>query len=449
MERYSKQDKLFDYKYEPSKLNLTQFPILPQFKNFMKVIKYQSLFNETVDTKKRKSLYPSSKLSELILTQNILGIDRLEQVKQLEIEELIQKLYKLERYPDPETFRNELGKYTKQINDSLFELNIKIFNKLAKVLPPQYIDLIIDTKTLVVYGQQEGSKVGYNHKKHGRNCYQLKICTILPFNIVLCIELQEGNTVGLTGIKEFIKKSIKSIPKKFVINTTKLDKGFFSEDTIESIEAEYIFYEIAAKKYNNLKQVISFIKDQEYTNFNEEATIQGTTIDFRFNNWKHVKKFIIVRKLIKTSSGEQLSMFDSPFKWLYQAICYNDDTKTPKQTWQSYNKRANIELTIRELDYDFYLTKIPTSDFYANYAYFWHCILAYNLMSIFKMQILGEIWQHKTINTIRNLLVRISAIIVNRNGKFIILLPKKYKYLNLLNSLKNKILIFRQKLQPC
>ncbi|MDY6853905.1 MAG: hypothetical protein SWO11_04225 [Thermodesulfobacteriota bacterium] len=47
--------------------------------------------------------------------------------------------------------------------------------------------------------------------------------------------------------------------------------------------------------------------------------------------------------------NEQLPLFS---KWRYQIICHNQLDMTPKEVWEDYNKRARIELNIRDLDYD-------------------------------------------------------------------------------------------------
>ena len=40
-------------------------------------------------------------------------------------------------------------------------------------------------------------------------------------------------------------------------------------------------------------------------------------------------------------------------------------------------QRARIELVVRELDYDYFLTKVHTGRYLANFAYFWHAVIAY------------------------------------------------------------------------
>ncbi len=36
-------------------------------------------------------------------------------------------------------------------------------------------------------------------------------------------------------------------------------------------------------------------------------------------------------------------------KWRYQVICHNREDMTPREVWEDYNKRARIELNIRDL----------------------------------------------------------------------------------------------------
>ena len=131
-------------------------------------------------------------------------------------------------------------------------MNREILEKLCTLTEPGYIDLYFDSKVITVYGNQEGAEVGYNPWKPGRRSYHLKVCVIEPFGFVLAIELQPGSCVSSTGFIEFYKRCVEAVPQShFVIRTVRLDRGFFSQDTIESIEGDYLFFEIVAKQYSS------------------------------------------------------------------------------------------------------------------------------------------------------------------------------------------------------
>lgn len=73
----------------------------------------------------------------------------------------------------------------------------------------------------------------------------------------------------------------------------------------------------------------------------------------------------------------------------------------PLNTWKFYNKRAGIELIIKELKDDYPLGKIPTKYFAANEAYFHILLFSYNLINWFKRLCLPSQFQNLTLRTLR------------------------------------------------
>lgn len=98
----------------------------------------------------------------------------------------------LERYPDPETFRDELEKYTEENIGQLFLVNKDLLHVLTLVAGPQAVDLHHDAKVINVYGDQEKAEERYNPHKNGRKSYLMKVCTIEPFGFIVAIHLESG-----------------------------------------------------------------------------------------------------------------------------------------------------------------------------------------------------------------------------------------------------------------
>jgi len=146
-------------------------------------------------------------------------------------------------------------------------------------------------------------------------------------------------------------------------------------------------------------------------------------------------EFIVVRKLTDREGNGHAMLFP---KWRYQIICHNQPDMTPKEVWEDYNKRAKIELTIRDLDYDHFITNVPTGNFNSNFAYFWHCELAYNMALIFKRYILADKWHHARTSTIRRNLINIPGRLVNRSGKMIMRLMAGFPFVDVLQFVKER-----------
>ena len=445
--RLIKKLQLSDFTYVADDNNMTFSAAGLQIIDFMNIIKLPEFFKEHVTIDKRDSKFSPEKLSLFCILQNILGYDRIENTRPLNQDAILKRKLRIGNYPDPETFRDELKRYSIENIGQLFLVNQGLLDIMCQLSAPQYVDLHFDSKVITVYGDQENAQKGYNHNKHGRKSYHLKICTIEPFGFILAISLESGNNVSSTDFVTFYEKSVAAVPSKhFVIKTIRLDSGFFSEENIEAFEADYVFFEVVAKKYGTIKQWIEeHIPEKDYIPFNPQETIHGASFSFCFDKWKTARDFVVIRKEITHEKNGQGLLFP---KYSYQIICHNQLDMGPKQAWQDYNKRSRIELNIRDLDYDHFITKVPTGNFLSNFAYFWHSVLAYNLMLIFKTFVLPQQWKKGKSSTLRKNLINIPGRLVNRSGNMIMRLMAHFSYADVLNSIKEQLLWLYWKLNP-
>jgi len=340
-----KKLELSDFTCAADDENITLSAMGPQLVDFMNVLDLPKLLNENVHIEKRESTYSSDKVSELVILQNILGYDRLESIRVLNVDDVLKEKPGIENYPDPETFRDELKRYSQENIDQLFMVNQKLPGLLCKLNKPQCIDLHFDAKVITVYGDQENAEVGYNPYKKGRKSYHLKICTVEPFGLILSIRLEPGNNTSSTDFVEFYKKSVAAVPQDhLVIQNVRLDSGFFSDDNISAFEGDFLFFEVVARKYSNIKNwVKECIPEEDYKPFYPDQTIYGASFTFCLKDWEKIRDFVVIRKLIPQKKKEQEILFP---KWSYQIICHNQLDMSPRQVWEDYNKRAGIELNI-------------------------------------------------------------------------------------------------------
>jgi hypothetical protein len=441
-----KQLQVSDLMYVADDSNMTFSAMGPHLVDFMKVIGLPTFLKDHLHIEKRRSLYSPDKLSQLLILQNILGYDRIEGSRQLNQDNIMKQKLEVKNYPDPETFRDELQKYDEHNMEQLFLVNRKVLNVLCRVTEPQYVDLHFDSKVITVYGDQEGAKEGYNPHKQGRKSYHLKVCTIEPFGFMVAIHLEPGNSVSSTGFIEFYKNSLAAIPQNhFVVQNVRLDRGFFGEDNIKAFEGDYLFFEVVAKKYSRIKRFIHSIPEEDFEPFYADETIYGASFSLCLDSWERPRDFVVVRKLVGHEDNGQGMLFPT---WHYQVICHNQLDMSPQEVWEDYNQRARIELNIRDLDYDHFITKVPTGIFFSNFAYFWHGVLSYNLVLIFKSFILTGEWSTYRLSTLRKKLVTIPGRLVNHSGTMVMRLIAGFPYLDILTSVKERLLWMYQRLNP-
>lgn len=442
-----RQLQLSNFTYVADDKNITFSAMGFHLVDFMRVIGMPGFLKQHVHIEKRQSRYSSDKLSQLLILQNILGYDRIEGSRPLNQDGALKQKLTLQNYPDPETFRDELLKYTEENIEQLFIVNQKLVALLRRLTKPQYVDLHYDAKIITVYGDQENAEEGYNPHKHGRKSYHLKVCTIEPFGLILAIHLEPGNAVSSTGFVDFYKKSIAALPQDhLVVQNVRLDSGFFSEDNINAFEGDFLFFEVVAKQYSNIKHwVRECIPEEDFEPFYPDETICGASFSFCLNKWEKPHDFVVVRKLVDREDNGQGMLFP---KWRYQVICHNQLDMSPKEVWEDYNKRARIELNVRDLDYDHFITKVPTGKFLSNFAYFWHCVMSYNLVLIYKLFVLSAEWSRARTSTLRKKLINIPGRLVNRSGKMIMRLIADFPYIEVLASVKERLIWLYRMLNP-
>lgn len=442
--KLASQLELSDFTYEATDENMTFSAMGPQLVDFIRVVGLPKFLKEHISIEKRKSPFPPEKLSELMIVQNILGYDRIEGSRALNQDAVLKRKLGISDYPDPETFRDELARYAPENIEELFLVNRRIIDVLCRLVKAREVDLHFDAKVITVYGDQEGAEVGYNPHKNGRKSYHMKVCTIEPFGFILAIRLEPGNVVSNTDFGAFYRKCMEAMPQKhLVVRTVRLDSGFFSEENVEAFEGDSLFFEVVAKKYGNiLHWVKECMPDDSFEPFYPGGGIEGASFTYCMEK---LHDFVVVRKLTDQEGNGQGMLFP---KWRYQIICHNQPDMTPKEVWEDYNKRAKIELTIRDLDYDHFITNVPTGNFSSNFAYFWHCVLAYNMALIFKRYILADRWHHARTSTIRKNLINIPGRLVNRSGKMIMRLMAGFPFVAVLQFVKERLLWLYRTLHP-
>ena len=111
------------------------------------------------------------------------------------------------------------------------------------------------------YGEQEGSKIGYNPSKPGRSSHYPLMAFIAETRMVANAWLRPGNTAALSNCKAFIDETFEILKDKKV-GLVRADSGFYAHDFLNYLEHEKkTNYIIAVKMYPNIKQEIRSKKE--------------------------------------------------------------------------------------------------------------------------------------------------------------------------------------------
>ena len=133
------------------------------------------------------------------------------------------------------------------------------------------------------------------------------------------------------------------------------------------------------------------------------------------------------RLIVTRQSSCQLELFKNIF--VDRAIISNfPEGYSAEDVLTHHNARGNAEKAIEELKNGFALAKLPCGELAANAAYAQICVLAYNLVSLFKKAALPADWASYRIKNLRFRLLCGAALVVKHARNTIIKLHKDFTF---------------------
>lgn len=141
------------------------------------------------------------------------------------------------------------------------------------------------------------------------------------------------------------------------------------------------------------------------------------------------KKLPAFRLVVTRKLSCQLELFKDVF--IDHAIISNFPPEySAEEILNHHNARGNAEKAIEELKNGFALAKLPCGELAANAAYAQVCVLAYNLVSLFKRAALPSDWVTYRIKNLRFRLLCAAALVVKHARNTIIKLHKDFTFFN-------------------
>ena len=356
-----------------------------------------------------------------ILCGNFIGIDKLERLKLLQSDPLINEF--AISIKEPETVSRFLGNFSYKTTHMLREINFKVFKKLLRKKKLKSITIDIDSSVVNVEGHQEGAVKGYNPKKPGSNCYNIQFAFCDELKAFITGFVRSGNTYTANGAAEMINEIVAHIKTDDLEILFRMDSGYFDDDIIEAIESAGCKYLIKGKEYPTLASqatapTISFTKGDE----GRETTELVTKLD----TWNKDRRFVVSRVLKPEKDRSQLSFLEgSDYEYFY----FVTNTELPSEKVAiAYEKRGNAENYIKEAKYDMAVGHLLLQSFWANEAIFQLMMLTYNLFLLFKMDFANGTEYRQQIKTFRLKYIFLAGKIIRMARSVVLKLSKKYPY---------------------
>lgn len=307
--------------------------------------------------------------------------------------------------PGQDAYKRYFSKFNQATNTAVSQ---HFYSWLMNNINFNHFTLDFDSSVITRYGKQEGAKKGYNPNKRGRLSHHPLIAFINDVRLVANMWLRSGDSSSANNFLNFLEDTLAKCGDKKV-GLIRLDSGFFQQNILTYLEEKNKHYIVAAKFNQPIQR---FIKAQQAW-VKIDNGIEICEQLYTAPTWQTARRMVIVRQKVKErpqAAGRTLSLFsedETHRNYRYSAYITNIEFSSI-EVWRLYRGRGDAENRIKELKYDFGFDSFNLKSFYATEAALTFVMIAYNLMSIFRMFVLQEKTQ-KMLTTLRYRVFAIGA----------------------------------------
>jgi hypothetical protein len=404
--------------------HFTHFGGMWLIQRFCNKLRLRKLLQEHVRFPQRTSEYHPSELILALLFVIIMGLRRINKTEILQYNGAFLEMLGLERFPDQSTLRRFLKRLPSKAIRQIARLHDSLRAYLFP-LPPKRTSLIfdLDSTVLIVYGRQEGARVGYNPKKPGRRSYHPLLCFEAGVHEFWHGSLRPGNAGASTGAVPFLKVCLAKVPASIPHRRIRfrMDAGLYGSRIIRWLDAAGCDYVIVAREYRNIR---SRARGCRFRKLHQGWEV-GEFWEKVHHKMERRQRFVVVRRPIPQES-DQLTLFQDR-QYAYHVFVTNL-ALSPWRVYRFYSPRAAVEKNIREFLYDYPLGKIPTDTWTANVAFFQLVLLAADIVHWFKRLCLPQEFLTTTLETIRTDFLVLPARLVRESRRNVVKLPHDYHH---------------------
>jgi len=357
-----------------------------------------------------------------MLCGNFIGIDKLERLKLLQSDPLINEF--AISIKEPETVSRFLRNFSYKTTHMLREVNFKVFGKLLRKKKLKSITIDIDSSVVNVEGHQEGAVRGYNPKKLGNNCYNIQFAFCDEIKAFITGMLRSGDTYTANGAAEMIKEIMAYLKDEGFEITFRMDSGYFDDTILETIESFGCTYVIKGKEYPTL---VAQVTDPSVVFVTGEEGRETTELTTALNTWNKARRFVVSRVLKNEKDRKQMSLLEGE-EYDYFFFVTNRTDLSSEEVVLFYEKRGNAENYIKEAKYDMAVGHLLLQSFWANEAIFQLMMLAYNLFLLFKMDFANGTEYRQQIKTFRLKYIFLAGKIIRMARSVVLKIPTNYPY---------------------
>lgn len=279
--------------------------------------------------------------------------------------------------------------------------------------------LDLDSTVFVRYGNQEGSRKGYNPKKKGRPSHHPLMAFLAEAKMILHMWLRSGNAGTARGAAAFLEEALSLLPEGHRIYAVRADSGFCDNGFLTYLEREDLPYAVSARFTTKVQWIVGS-QVKTWRRFGPGLDVGETT--YLALGWKKPRRMVVIRETIaerKEARGRKL--FDCPgytFHALVTTLSW-----PPEDVWRFYNSRADAENRIQEFAEVFAAKGFCVQSFFGTEAAVRLIAFLYNMVALFKQEVLRK--SEPKLDRLRSMLLAVGAILGMENGKKILRISVK------------------------
>lgn len=407
--------------------NLTCFGGSGLIRRFFKRHRIKQMLDDNVKIEgRRKSKYSVGTVLVACLYGMFLGYSRPYQMRILGVDKVFQKIVGLCGFPVQSTISRFLKSVRVSVSRQISTLNFDLTMKLRK----QYkglteITLDLDSHVIPVYGNQQRAALGYNPKKKGRKSYHPLLCFVGETRDYIGGMLRSGKHHSSYKGVEFVKGLLRKLPSHIKKIRVRADSGFFNHDLISYLVKKCIEFAIVVPMQTWVQRKILYITEWKSIGWGLGVGECSYIVDR-----STTLRMVVVRQKVRVNAKprKQLRLLNiEEVRYDYQVIVTNS-RKAPEEVWRFYNQRACCENFIKEGIYSLGLDKVVSHSYAGNCTWFELLMLGYNLMNLFKEQVLDQKRTKAMVSTIRDRLFLIPGKLVHTARKWVLKLEATWAY---------------------
>lgn len=375
---------------------------------FKKIIGLSTILKNGITyIKGTNSVFHTAEIIEYLVDSNILGYSRFSHIEDLRKDEGYKKIKETDRLASEKVCRDLLNVLPKEALTELRLINKQILELKSQTEDIREVCINFDDTVVTIFGNQEGSGIGYNPRYNGRPSFKEKVGFISGTDELLDITLEDGKHHSNYNFLEFFEKCINQLLKRYLLKRVRLDRGFFDEKNFIYFEEKEIEYVVKCKMYSSIKKIIAYINEnpEDYSWEAISSNFSVTEITLPLPKWEKARRFVLVREKIECEDKNQIIFDECAYR--YEVIVTNIDYLTCEEIFHDYNQRCDVENNIDEIKEGYAFSENSLINHKSNELYLLIKMIAFNVQNWFKQAVMPTIVQHHEIKTLRRIFYRV------------------------------------------